>query len=735
MNLVLLSDIFGMGKSIKTTWISIWLSLNNAVYSVVEVLYKVFMSVAEVNLFSREAFEKITGRVYVVIGIAMLFIFAYNLILMIINPDDKKGTGQMTKLVKETIITLVLIVLLPTIFNYMSVFQKHILDSNIIGQIIMGGVGGASKQDCEKYSTYDVLTTNGIDSSKVNSLKDVCTGYNSLDSKYKGASSIPSTLFSAFFHPSSYGYYECADYVVKCSGKSYAACQTSRVSTEDDAEICAHYYYDVELSKFKGSLTPFDDTLFIDKVVDSNDDSFEFNYLLAFVSGCFALYMFACYTLAIGVRVAKLGFLQILSPVASMMRIIPKKKEAIFDKWLKNVIDTYLDVFIRLAIIYFALFAISLVPDVIDTLLTSFESLYTVKLLSIVVVILGILKFAQEAPKLLKEFFGEGGSFALKSPKKQFQENKLANGIIGATGTLANRAVNYAGNYKRIFDDNKLSRSEKAWNAVKNTGGMLNPFSIYNSARTGYDYTKEGKDRLQGINKATAESLTKPGFWYRARRKGSETMAQLSHYASTDYTNLQADKINLEIKTLDDLLKQKEAIFKVLGSDKNINNVTSYYDRVIDEANKRNDFNEAARLAKEKKDTIKQLRDAIAYEKKTGREATIQQLADGTFRVGNKNTVDSSKIDAQFTTAIDNFNKQLTENFSTIKDVLKETNTTLSDINGNTIETLDDIKDGINNNNNMDFVDKIGKASERQRAADKNIINSINELKQGKSDK
>lgn len=437
MNLVLLSDIFGMGKSIKTTWISIWLSLNNAVYSVVEVLYKVFMSVAEVNLFSREAFEKITGRVYVVIGIAMLFIFAYNLILMIINPDDKKGTGQMTKLVKETIITLVLIVLLPTIFNYMSVFQKHILDSNIIGQIIMGGVGGASKQDCEKYSTYDVLTTNGIDSSKVNSLKDVCTGYNSLDSKYKGASSIPSTLFSAFFHPSSYGYYECADYVEKCSGKSYAACQTSRVSTENDAEICAHYYYDVELSKFKGSLTPFDDTLFIDKVVDANDDSFEFNYLLAFVSGCFALYMFACYTLAIGVRVAKLGFLQILSPVASMMRIIPKKKEAIFDKWLKNVIDTYLDVFIRLAIIYFALFAISLVPDVIDTLLTSFESLYTVKLLSIVVVILGILKFAQEAPKLLKEFFGSGDRFSLKSPVKQLSENSgvnaLRGGVYGAT--------------------------------------------------------------------------------------------------------------------------------------------------------------------------------------------------------------------------------------------------------------------------------------------------------------
>lgn len=779
MNLVNFGTL--IGSAIADTWMSIWLSINSMVYSIIELLYRVFVAVANVNLFSQEVFDKIIKRVYIVMGVAMLFIFAYNLVLMIINPDDKKGTGQMTKMIKETIISLVLIVLLPTIFNYMSIFQRHVLDSNILGQIILGDVGGATSKDeittyCEKYKNYTIIgEKTDIGKRKFNwsyvaggtavgtlfggvgaaiggggglivSLADYfsqeskdandelykgCLLFNAKSASSRGAATIAPTIYSAFYHPTNYGYFECADFIENGVGK-YDSYTTNYIKENEDKEMCSYYYYVVNMAKFTGSISAFNNEEYFYNKVKKDDGTFEFNYILALVAGVLAVYMFACYTMSIGVRVAKLGFLQIISPIAVMMRIIPKKKEAIYDKWQKMLLETYLDVFIRLTIIYFSLFAVSLVPDVIHSLAVDEGGF--VWLLACVVVILGILKFAQDAPGLFKDFFGGSGSFALKSPKKQFQENKLANGAIGAAGTLINRAVSYGGNYRRIGADKDLSRGKKALKFAKNTAGMLNPFAVMNAAKTGYDYTKDGKDRLQGINKATAESLTKPGFLYKAKKSGSEALAQIGHYATTDYTNLQADKINLEIKTLDDLLKQKEAIFKVLDSDKNIKNITSYYDRVIDEANKRNDFNGAAKLAKEKKDTIKNLRDAIAFEKKTGKEAILQQLADGSFKIENKSTVDLSKMDAQFTTAIDNFNKQLTENFSTINDVLKETNTPLTDINGNSISGLDDIKTNINNSN-MDLVDKIGKASERQMAADKNIINDINNLKQGKSDK
>lgn len=479
MNLVNFGTL--IGSAIADTWMSIWLSINSMVYSIIELLYRVFVAVANVNLFSQEVFDKIIKRVYIVMGVAMLFIFAYNLVLMIINPDDKKGTGQMTKMIKETIISLVLIVLLPTIFNYMSIFQRHVLDSNILGQIILGDVGGATSKDeittyCEKYKNYTIIgEKTDIGKRKFNwsyvaggttvgalfggvgaaiggggglivSLADYfsqeskdandelykgCLLFNAKSASSRGAATIAPTIYSAFYHPTNYGYFECADFIENGVGK-YDSYTTNYIKENEDKEMCSYYYYVVNMAKFTGSISAFNNEEYFYNKVKKDDGTFEFNYMLALVAGVLALYMFACYTMSIGVRVAKLGFLQIISPIAVMMRIIPKKKEAIYDKWQKMLLETYLDVFIRLTIIYFSLFAISLVPDVIHSLAVDEGGFAW--LLACVVVILGILKFAQDAPGLFKDFFGGSGSFALKRPKKQFQENKLGSAALGLVG-------------------------------------------------------------------------------------------------------------------------------------------------------------------------------------------------------------------------------------------------------------------------------------------------------------
>ena len=65
-------------------WISLWLLICQGIYIFIGALYQVFEKVASVNLFSVDVFTKITSRMYIVMGIAMLFIFAYNLVLMII---------------------------------------------------------------------------------------------------------------------------------------------------------------------------------------------------------------------------------------------------------------------------------------------------------------------------------------------------------------------------------------------------------------------------------------------------------------------------------------------------------------------------------------------------------------------------------------------------------------------------------------------------------------------------
>lgn len=442
-------------------WISIWLLICQGLYIFIGALYQVFEKVASVNLFSVEVFTEITSRIYIVMGIAMLFIFAYNLVLLIINPDEKKGSNnQMSKVVKETIISLALLVLLPTIFNYLYIFQTHVLESNIIGQVILGDVGTTSGDyskcpaddyECKcDFSQFDELENYNVKVSflffwdyddtvdKKTQLTNACKKYREvLTPSQRGAYSVAPTILSAFYRPTHFNYNDCEEYLQ--TGNS------SLITTDEDKQICVNFYYDVNYSKYTGHVAAFSgDSYLKDIISDFDKDSMEFHWLMATVAGVLAVYMFFCYAMEIGVRVAKLGFLQLISPIPVMMRIIPGQKEKIFDKWLTQLKNTYLDVFIRLIIIFFCLFAISLVPDVLDTLFkstTSGDGNFFVKALSMVFVILGILKFAGDAPALFKEFFGSSGAFALRSPLKQLSDNKLAMGGMGAIGGAVSTGV------------------------------------------------------------------------------------------------------------------------------------------------------------------------------------------------------------------------------------------------------------------------------------------------------
>lgn len=609
MNLVNFGGL--IGDAIADTWMSIWLSINSMVYSIIELLYKVFVAVANVNLFGEDVFNKIVKRVYIVMAIAMLFIFAYNLVLMIINPDDKKSTGQMTKMIKETIISLVLIVLLPTIFNYMSIFQRHVLDSNILGQIILGDVGGIASKDelttyCEKYKKYTIIEDKtdigdrrynwgyvvggtaagavggagvgaliGGSAGLIASLADYfsqeyknaneelfkgCLLFNAKSASSRGAATIAPTIFSAFYHPTKYGYFECADFIENGIGK-YDSYTTNYIKTEDDKKMCSYYYYSVNMAKFTGSISAFNEESYFYSKVKKDEGTFEFNYILALVAGVLAVYMFACYTMSIGVRVAKLGFLQIISPLTVMMRIIPKKKEAIYDKWQKMLLDTYLDVFIRLLIIYFALFSISLVPDVIHTLFSSFEGGgiigALVNSLACVIVILGILKFAQDAPGLFKEFFGGSGSFALKSPKKQLSENKIAMGGVNALrGGIYGATTGKAGG--------------------KGVSGKIGGFisGAGRGAVGGYDKA------VKGLDTARTERENGSTFWGRQLDRARTAIGM--------ETRAEADDRNIEkVFNTTERQKQNEAVMK------QIKNIKSHVEEKIERENSKVKFHVA----------------------------------------------------------------------------------------------------------------------------------------------
>lgn len=611
-------NLFSLGGFFSDIWMSIWLSLNDFVYSIISVLYQVFEGVANVNLFSEEVFKDITSRIYIIMGIAMLFIFAYNLILMIINPEEKKSTGQTTKIVKETIISLVLVILLPTIFNYMSIFQKHILESQIISQIILGDSGGTNAEECDfsEYTIYNEYNIGNVedtsflnwkswaslgiyqiylstkDSTPTTMLTESCEYYSEeLTPSQRGAYALPTTIFQAFYHPTRVDFNSCEEWIETC--KDDKSCDAAGITEDEDKEMCAYYVYDVKLAKYMGNIAPFNSESKFYSKVKADDGTFEFNGLMALAAGVLGLYMFVCYTIAIGTRVAKLGFLQLISPIAVMMRIIPKQKEAMFDKWLKHLINTYLDVFIRLMIIYFSLFAISLVPDVIDALFESIEGSWYVAALSAVVVILGILMFAQKAPDLFKEFFGNSGNFALKSPSKQLSENKLGSSALGLVGGgLASVAGNVWNAGKNIKNATGFGGKAKALGkgALSTFGGALG--GSVRGAR--YSYGAKGfKDLGNKIAEAkyATDAAQEEGLVnrikHRAKKVGDGFVDFGQFITGTGATNFRLQAVELSLKDVQNInanfkngrIEGIESAFNKMNDDYNNNKPINFNGR------------------------------------------------------------------------------------------------------------------------------------------------------------
>lgn len=483
MKLFILGSASWFNETIN--FLMLWLC--DMLYEMIGLLYQVFVAISQVNLFSKQNFEQITKNMYVIMGIAMLFIFAYNIVLMIINPDDKKSTGSTTKIVKETIISLSLVILLPTIFNWMYIFQNNVINSGIISSLLLNNVGSNSvertcdysKYGFDKYATYagtGIVTGEGNHDfeDKRQDIETKCNEFKKKTAQYKsleGAYLVAPTILSAFYRPTYFTLDECVDFLENGTNDG----------TFDNGyykQICINYYYDIEYSKLTGSTSVFTKDKYLNYVTsDSEKGWMELHALLAIVAGVIAAIMYFSYCIEIGVRVAKLAVLQMISPIVVMIRIIPKQKEAFFDKWFKQLKDTYLDVFIRLLIINFALFAVSLVPDVIKTLFSSIGSIDNntfIKAVATVFVILGILQFSKECPSLLKEFFGGNGKFSVKGGFKKLSNS--AHTVGGVAGSVA--ALGYMGgrsikNIATAGKGNKLKQVGKELLNSTRTAGVI----------------------------------------------------------------------------------------------------------------------------------------------------------------------------------------------------------------------------------------------------------------------
>ena len=118
---------------------ALFIRIDAVIYKFVSWIYQIFLLIADAHIFKTDTYELIVRRIYVVLGIAMLFFLAYTILKSITDPDSvNEGNGGVGKIITNTVISLVAIAVIPTIFNFLYGAQEILLKNNFIGKVIMG---------------------------------------------------------------------------------------------------------------------------------------------------------------------------------------------------------------------------------------------------------------------------------------------------------------------------------------------------------------------------------------------------------------------------------------------------------------------------------------------------------------------------------------------------------------------------------------------------------------------
>ena len=387
------------------TWIiNIFLSffflLDQIVYGLIECLYQMILQIANISVISQASMQEFANRIYVLVGVVMLFKVAFSLIQLFANPDKMSdSTMGAGSLVKRIIISLVLLVMAPTIFQLAFRIQGTILNAGILEKVILDSDVAPDGQ-------------NPIDvdcSLEENQAYRVC-----------GGRTIAFAIFRGFVTPNENLYEENAN--------------GEQVLSSDYAD------YEENVEAYNEAVKEQNIGKLLDPILagESGDRPFNYSFLISTIAGAFAAWTLFMFCFDVAIRAVKLAFLQLLAPVPILARVEPKS-DKVFNNWLKECISTYLEVFVRLIALYFVVF---IIQEISANGLFSFYE-YTaegatkqaedVGLLATAFIVLGLLMFAQKAPKLISDIFGvKSGDFTMNP----FKKSPVIGGAVGlAAGT------------------------------------------------------------------------------------------------------------------------------------------------------------------------------------------------------------------------------------------------------------------------------------------------------------
>ena len=363
-------------------------ALDVFIYSVAALLFRIIIEIANTPFFRPDRLNDVANRIYIVVGVLMLFKLIISGLQYIINPDvfdDKeKGLGG---LLKKTALSLAMMVAAPIVFNLLMSLQTPIftaIPTIIFGQEAPQGEE-AMKKELEDRGNY-----------------------------------ISFTVLKSF--------------VVLRQGHDSDVSNAGVGEGKQIHDFQSFYDHITEHCPWS---------------IFGNMDSCTYDYkiILSTLCGGFLLYMLLGMALDVAIRTIKFGLIQMLAPIPISSYVFSKDK---LTKFIKTATTVYADLFIRIAIIYFIIFAIKeiLATQVLDVFGIGGGGVSANTIVNIAI-IFGLLMFASKAPKFITELLGlpeiGSGDFA-----DMFKPAWSRAG--GAAGAMLNPFANAVSNWRQTRD-------------------------------------------------------------------------------------------------------------------------------------------------------------------------------------------------------------------------------------------------------------------------------------------
>lgn len=101
----------------------------------------------------------------------------------------------------------------------------------------------------------------------------------------------------------------------------------------------------------------------------------DYTWLLSTAVGIFVVIVLVIYCIDIAIRAIKLAAYQLIAPIPILARLLPGEQGSkVFSNWVKACISTYLEVFIRLGILFFVVLIIAALQRNIGGLFSTFQT-------------------------------------------------------------------------------------------------------------------------------------------------------------------------------------------------------------------------------------------------------------------------------------------------------------------------------------------------------------------------